>query len=97
MQSKDAIVQQLNEITSVMSSPPSKKAVVPDGSCRGLCSDQDEQLNAMRGFMEGLAKKQAVSAPIVVEEIAGEAAGEAAAEASAVEESDALNFLKISS
>ena len=58
-QSKDAIVQQLDKINNVMSQPPVKKTVVPTSECRGLCSNQDEQLDYIRGFMEGVSKKKA--------------------------------------
>lgn len=58
-QSKDAIMQQLDEINNVMSQPPVKKTVVPTSECRGLCSDQGAQMDYMKGFMEGLSKKKA--------------------------------------
>lgn len=58
-QSKDAIVQQIDKISGVMSQPPVKKTVVPTSGCRGLCSNQDEQLDYIRGFMEGVSKKKA--------------------------------------
>jgi hypothetical protein len=57
-QSKDLIASQLDELNTVMSTPPAKQTVVYDG-CRGLCSDQGDQLNSMKGFMEGLSKKKA--------------------------------------
>eukprot|EP00557_Chaetoceros_sp_GSL56_P011320 CAMPEP_0176478888 /NCGR_PEP_ID=MMETSP0200_2-20121128/1429_1 /TAXON_ID=947934 /ORGANISM="Chaetoceros sp., Strain GSL56" /LENGTH=183 /DNA_ID=CAMNT_0017874861 /DNA_START=18 /DNA_END=566 /DNA_ORIENTATION=+ len=51
LESKDALVQQLDEINSVLSQPPVKQTVVDESGCRGLCSDQSEQLNYMRGFL----------------------------------------------
>jgi len=57
-QSKDAIMQQLDEINNTMSQPPVKMNVVPTSGCRGLCSDQGEQLDTMKTFMEGLSKKK---------------------------------------
>jgi hypothetical protein len=61
LQSKDAIVQQLDEINSVLSQPPMKQSTVIDEStCRGLCSDQTEQLNSMKGFLEGLSRKKSI-------------------------------------
>jgi len=59
--SKDAIAEQLDQISNVMSQPPVKKTV-PTTGCRGLCSDQDAQLDNMKGFMEGLSKKKAAMA-----------------------------------
>lgn len=57
LNSKDAIVEKMDEINAVLSTPPVKETVVADG-CRGLCSDQDEQLNNMRDFMNSLAPKK---------------------------------------
>uniref|UniRef100_A0A7S3Q853 Transmembrane protein n=1 Tax=Chaetoceros debilis TaxID=122233 RepID=A0A7S3Q853_9STRA len=83
-QSKDIIGAEVTKVTKIMSSPPAKKAQVwndkVDG-CRGLCSDQDAQLDSMSKFMNGLAKKNTAPvaadvvpsvvevAPIVVEEV----------------------------
>lgn len=59
LESKDALVQQLDEINSVLSQPPVKQTIMDDlGGCRGLCSDQGEQLNNMKGFLEGISKKK---------------------------------------
>lgn len=58
LESKDALVQQLDEINSVLSQPPVKQTVVNESGCRGLCSDQSEQLYNMKGFLEGLSKKK---------------------------------------
>jgi hypothetical protein len=54
--SGDAIVQQIDQVTNVLSTPPAKKAIVSEG-CRGLCSDQEQQLDNMRSFMQSLAPK----------------------------------------
>lgn len=69
-ESKDSIVEKVGQVNRVMSTPPAKVPVVPDG-CRGLCSDQDAQLDTMRNFMNSLAKKAPETA--VVEEIKQEA------------------------
>jgi hypothetical protein len=53
--SADDIVQKMDEINSVLSTPPAKPDVVSEG-CRGLCSDQDQQLDNMRAFMNSLKK-----------------------------------------
>lgn len=52
--SRDLIADEMEKITTVMSSPPVKDTVVTSG-CRGLCSDQAGQLEYMRGIMESLA------------------------------------------
>lgn len=54
--SGDAIVQQIDQVTNVLSTPPAKKAIVSEG-CRGLCSDQEQQLDNMRSFMQGFAPR----------------------------------------
>lgn len=56
--SSDAIVQKLEEVNAVLSAPPVKQNVITDDSgCRGLCSNQDEQLDNMRNFMNSLSPK----------------------------------------
>lgn len=55
--SGDAIAQQIDQVTNVLSTPPAKKAVVSEG-CRGLCSDQEQQLDSMRSFMQNFAAKK---------------------------------------
>eukprot|EP00559_Dactyliosolen_fragilissimus_P006996 CAMPEP_0184856072 /NCGR_PEP_ID=MMETSP0580-20130426/1226_1 /TAXON_ID=1118495 /ORGANISM="Dactyliosolen fragilissimus" /LENGTH=137 /DNA_ID=CAMNT_0027350849 /DNA_START=265 /DNA_END=678 /DNA_ORIENTATION=- len=52
---KDSLVEKLNEVNAVLAAPPVKKSV-EYSSCRGLCSDQGEQLEQMRKFMGNLAK-----------------------------------------
>ena len=56
--SKDAIVDKMNEVNAVLSTPPVKQNTDNEG-CRGLCSDQEEQLDSMRNFMNSLAPKKA--------------------------------------
>ena len=56
MNSQDLISEKIDEINAVLSAPPVKQTVVNEG-CRGLCSDQDQQLDNMRGFMNSLAPK----------------------------------------
>jgi hypothetical protein len=58
IQSKDLIASQLDELNTVLSTPPAKKTKTFT-ECRGLCSDQGDQLDTMKGFMEGLSKKKA--------------------------------------
>ena len=58
MNSQDLISEKMDEINAVLSAPPVKQTVVNEG-CRGLCSDQDQQLDNMRGFMNSLAPKKA--------------------------------------
>lgn len=67
--SKDTIVQKLDEVNAVLSAPPAKKAVVSEG-CRGLCSNQDEQLDSMRTFMNSLAPKNVQEAAVQVVPVA---------------------------
>ena len=64
--SKDLIVEKMDEanlsgkmgeINAAMSKPPVKQSVEYDG-CRGLCNNQDEQLDNMRNFMNSLAPKK---------------------------------------
>jgi hypothetical protein len=51
---RDAIVQELSQVQlPKMEYTP---AVVEEGVCRGLCSSQENDLEGLRGFMEGLAK-----------------------------------------
>eukprot|EP00594_Rhizosolenia_setigera_P014670 CAMPEP_0178956976 /NCGR_PEP_ID=MMETSP0789-20121207/10614_1 /TAXON_ID=3005 /ORGANISM="Rhizosolenia setigera, Strain CCMP 1694" /LENGTH=220 /DNA_ID=CAMNT_0020639087 /DNA_START=39 /DNA_END=701 /DNA_ORIENTATION=+ len=62
---RDEIVTSLESVN-----PPPPKEIVKDEGCRGLCSDQDEQLETLRGFMDGLRKDKpvvqaAVVAPVV--------------------------------
>ncbi len=68
LNSKDAIVEKMDEINAVLSAPPVKQAPVSDG-CRGLCSDQEEQLDSMRNFMNSLAPKKVQSAVEVVPDV----------------------------
>lgn len=58
--SRDTFVEQLTRMSEgIDAAALAKTNVVPavDNGCRGLCSDQGEQLESMRSFMEGLAKK----------------------------------------
>jgi len=92
LNNKDALFEKVTEVNTVLSKPPVKKSVVLDtNSCRGLCSNQDEQLESMRGFMQGLAQKnksvQETSVPAVeatiseIVTVENEPNGEAPAEA----------------
>lgn len=66
-QSRDVFVEGLEQMAQEMSKPPVKESVVKD-ACRGLCSNQEDQLNSMRGFMESLSSKNKIEAVAVEEE-----------------------------
>ncbi len=56
---KDTFVDQLTVLSQEINSAAlAKTNSVTDGSCRGLCSSQDQQLEGMRAFMEGLARSK---------------------------------------
>ncbi len=52
--SKDAFVEELSaiELPKMEYTP----TVVEDGKCRGLCADQEKDLEGLRGFMDSLGK-----------------------------------------
>lgn len=54
---RDTFVDQLALLSEEINTAALRKtnSLVADDSCRGLCSSQDQQLEAMRAFMEGLA------------------------------------------
>ncbi len=54
IQSKDIIADQVAQVTESLSTPPVKEQVVSN-DCRGLCSDQDKQLETMKNFMQKFA------------------------------------------
>mmetsp|Transcript_31113 Transcript_31113/g.51387 ORF Transcript_31113/g.51387 Transcript_31113/m.51387 type:complete len:183 (-) Transcript_31113:28-576(-) len=57
---RDTLVDQLTQISTGINEAALAKTnqvpVDPTG-CRGLCSSQDQQLESMRSFMEGISKK----------------------------------------
>lgn len=55
--SKDVWVSAIDELNAQLSKPPVKETVVLN-ECRGLCSDQDAQLDGMRSFMQSLAPQK---------------------------------------
>eukprot|EP00978_Attheya_sp_CCMP212_P010207 scaffold24519_cov53-Attheya_sp.AAC.3 len=59
LNSKDAISSSLSQYSeSANNAAISRTNVVPgDGSCRGLCSSQESDLEGLRGFMTGISKK----------------------------------------
>lgn len=59
-QSRDIFIKGLEQIAKEMSRPPVKEVVAKD-SCRGLCSNQEDQLKSMRRFMENLSSKNNVA------------------------------------
>mmetsp|Transcript_18409 Transcript_18409/g.53081 ORF Transcript_18409/g.53081 Transcript_18409/m.53081 type:complete len:201 (-) Transcript_18409:111-713(-) len=55
--SKDAILAQVQDTTDGMSTPPvMKTAPAKDDGCRGLCSSQEQDLDNLRNFMVKLSK-----------------------------------------
>ena len=71
IQSKDIIADQVSQVTEALSTPPVKEQVVNnDSSCRGLCSDQDKQLESLKNFMQKLAKEdETVAAAVPVTKV----------------------------
>lgn len=56
---KDTFVDQLAVLSQEINSAAlAETNSVSDGSCRGLCSSQDQQLEGMRVFMESLARSK---------------------------------------
>lgn len=58
VKNSDAISGQIEAVNAILSTPPVTENKVSDG-CRGLCNNPGEQLNTMKGFMEGLSNKKA--------------------------------------
>jgi hypothetical protein len=53
--SRDSIVQEISKVElPKMEYTPTK---VDEGKCRGLCSSQEEDIEGLRNFMEGLRKE----------------------------------------
>lgn len=80
---RDEIVTSLESVN-----PPPPKEIIKDEGCRGLCSDQDEQLETLRGFMDGLRKDKpvvqaAVVAPVVEDVVVTPAVSQVVVEESA--------------
>jgi len=54
--SRDSIVQEMSKVElPKMEYTPT---VVKEGECRGLCSSQDEDLDGLRNFMQGISGKK---------------------------------------
>ena len=54
--SRDAIVKEFSQVElPKMEYTPTK---VVEGECRGLCSSQDEDLDGLRNFMEGISNRK---------------------------------------
>lgn len=51
--SRDLISEEIRAVTTNISAPPVTESVVKSG-CRGLCSNQGESLEYLRGVMEGM-------------------------------------------
>ena len=59
MNAKDTFVEQLVQISDGINNMAIQKTnvVVDPNVCRGLCSTQEQDLDSLRGFMEGLRTK----------------------------------------
>jgi len=59
-QSRDVMISSLTELSNgINEAALSKTNQVPaDDACRGLCSSQEEQLDAMRNIMQSISRKQ---------------------------------------
>ena len=54
--SRDSIVEELSKVeVPKMEYTPTK---IEEGKCRGLCSSQDEDLDGLKNFMEGISKRK---------------------------------------
>lgn len=53
--SREALLQEVSSID--LPKMEYKETVVREGECRGLCSSQDDDLDGLRNFMEGLSRK----------------------------------------
>jgi len=54
--SRDSIVEELSKVeVPKMEYTPTK---IKEGKCRGLCSSQDEDLDGLKNFMEGISKRK---------------------------------------
>jgi hypothetical protein len=57
---RDSFGDQMTQISEDINSAAlakTNKAPVDPNACRGLCSSQDQQLESMRSFMQGISKK----------------------------------------
>lgn len=55
--SRDVIVQELSKVD--LPEMKYKPTVVKEGQCRGLCSNQKDDLDGLRNFMESISKREA--------------------------------------
>ena len=54
--SRDSIVEELSKVeVPKMEYTPTK---IEEGKCRGLCSSQEEDLDGLKNFMEGISKRK---------------------------------------
>lgn len=60
--SRDAIVDTL---TTLNPPPPKASVVVPDGTCRGICSTQQEDLDGLRALMESISNRKVNESPMM--------------------------------
>ena len=55
IQSKDEMVEKLTEVNTMLSATPMARSTVVDSNvCRGLCNNQEEQLESLRKYMKGI-------------------------------------------
>ena len=54
--SSDEFAQAVSASLQELSIPPSTNTVVDPNACRGLCSSQEQDLEGLRTFMEGLRR-----------------------------------------
>lgn len=57
LNSQDALVNAINEWNDSVINPPPPAPIDPN-ECRGLCSSQQEDLEGLRSFMEGISRKK---------------------------------------
>ena len=55
---RDELVSEFNKVE--LPKMEYKPTVVVEGQCRGLCSNQDEDVDGLRNFMESISKKESV-------------------------------------
>lgn len=55
---RDELVSELNKVE--LPKMEYKPTVVVEGQCRGLCSNQDDDVDGLRNFMESISRKESV-------------------------------------
>lgn len=54
----DQLVQLSDDINTAALAKATEGSSLDDATCRGLCSSQEQQLEGMRAFMEGISTKK---------------------------------------